>query len=43
MIFSSVTVSETGKTIRYAVGSNARTVRLAVLMLIAVLGWHLLL
>jgi hypothetical protein len=43
MIDNSVTVSETGKTIRYAMGSNARTARLTVLMLIAFISWHLLL
>lgn len=31
---------EVGQTIRYAVGSNDRTARLAILMLIAVISWH---
>jgi len=43
MINSLEAVTETGKTIRYAMGSNARTARLTVLMLIAVISWHLLL
>ncbi|MFI7543809.1 hypothetical protein [Actinoplanes sp. NPDC049599] len=43
MINSLVSVPETGKIIRYALGSNARTARLTVLMLIAVISWHLLL
>lgn len=33
---------EVGRTIRYAVGSNARTVRLATLMIIATIVWHIL-
>ncbi|GAA2530690.1 hypothetical protein Ahu01nite_094260 [Winogradskya humida] len=43
MINSLAAVTETGKTIRYSLSSNARTARLTVLMLIAVISWHLLL
>lgn len=34
---------EAGKTIRYAIGSNGRAARLAVLMLVVVISWHVLL
>lgn len=43
MITNLDAISEAGKTLRYAMGSNARTARLTVLMLIAVISWHLLL
>jgi hypothetical protein len=36
------TLREIGRTVRYAVGSNARTIRLAVLMIIAIICWYLL-
>ncbi|GIE94640.1 hypothetical protein [Paractinoplanes rishiriensis] len=38
-----VAVVEAGRTVRYAVGSNARTVRLIALMLIVMIGIHVLL
>jgi hypothetical protein len=43
MITSLDAIGEAGRTIRYAMGSNARTARLTVLMLIVVISWHLLL
>jgi hypothetical protein len=36
-------VGEVGRTVRYALGSNARTARLVVLMSIVVISWYLLL
>ena len=36
-------VAEVGRTVRYAVGSNARTARLIALMLIVMIGWYVLL
>jgi hypothetical protein len=35
-------ITESSKIVRYALGSNARTARLTVLMLIVVISWHLL-
>jgi hypothetical protein len=35
--------NEFSRTIQYALASNARTARLAVLMLIAILTWHMML
>lgn len=32
---------EAGRTVRFALVSNARTARLALLMIIAVICWHL--
>jgi hypothetical protein len=43
MLTSLDAISEAGRAIHYAMGSNARTARLTVLMLIAVISWHLLL
>jgi hypothetical protein len=43
MINGLVAVTETAEIIHYATGSNARTARLTVLRLIAVISWHLLL
>jgi hypothetical protein len=34
---------EAGRTVRYALASNPRTVRLIALMLIAIITWHLML
>ncbi len=31
------------RTLRYALGSNSRTARLATLMLIAIIVWHIML
>jgi hypothetical protein len=35
--------AEIGKTVRYAVGSDARTARLIALMLIVIVSWYVLL
>jgi hypothetical protein len=33
---------EAGRTVRHALGSNSRTARLALLMIIMIIGWYLL-
>ncbi|MFF5084036.1 hypothetical protein ACFY36_43875 [Actinoplanes sp. NPDC000266] len=40
---SSNAYSATAGTVRYALGSNARTARLAMLIAVAILAWHLML
>jgi hypothetical protein len=36
-------VNQITGTVRYALGSNERTARLAMLMLIAIIAWHVML